>query len=274
MLNSVLKGSMRIARTAFMVLAAAVAFAGDTNVERWDCGVRLPAAPSSASGRLLILPGVGNTRFHLAGFVEAVHEQLPGFEVEVRPWGVPFLTIHNLRAHERNVATANDIAAEIAAWRRAHPAEPFYLVGYSGGGGMATLITAALPSDVLIDRLVLVAPAISPDFPMTEQVLPHVREFAANFASDRDLQVGWGTARFGTIDRKQTESAGAVGFTETHERLLEYHWSPAEAAYGHYGNHLSYLNRRWQDAKLLPVIDPNVTADDVRALWSRGCKEI
>ena len=65
---------------------------------------------------------------------------------------------------EHNEATAVAIAAEIADWRRAHPDAPFYLVGYSGGGGMATLVTAALPDDISIDRLVLVAPAISPDF--------------------------------------------------------------------------------------------------------------
>ena len=169
------------------------------------------AAPSACScrrrreGRLLILPGVGNTRFHLAGFVAAAEAQLPRFDVEVRPWGVPFMTIHNLRAHERNTATVAAIAAEIAQWRRANPDAPFYLVGYSGGGGMATLVTAALPDDVSIDRLVLVAPAISPDYPLASEVLPHVREYVVNYASERDLQVGWGTRTFGTIDRKYTD---------------------------------------------------------------------
>ena len=77
---------------------------------------------------------------------------------------------------------------------------------------MATLVTAALPDDVSIDRLVLVAPAISPDYPLADNVLPHVREHVVNYASERDLQVGWGTRTFGTIDRKKTDSAGAIGF--------------------------------------------------------------
>lgn len=246
----------------------------DSTSERCIDSQAAPARADRSPGRILVLPGVYNTRFQLSGFVERAEARLPGFDVEVRRWGTPLLPLANLRAHERNVATAAALAAEIAEWRAAHPADPFYLVGYSGGGGMATLITAALPSGVKIDRLILVAPAISPDFPIVESVLPHVSEFAANFASDRDLQVGWGTTRFGTIDRKQTASAGAVGFDESNERLLEYQWRPAEVAYGHYGNHLSYLNRRWQDAKLLPVIDPAITADDVRALWARGCKEM
>src|SRR5687768_2001381 len=108
---------------ALLVLCAA-APAADVTAHRWDCGPELETAASQAQGRLLILPGVGNTRFHLAGFVAAVEAQLPRFDVEVRPWGVPFMTIHNLRAHERNTATAAAIAAEITTWRRANPEAP------------------------------------------------------------------------------------------------------------------------------------------------------
>jgi pimeloyl-ACP methyl ester carboxylesterase len=261
------------ARAALMLLFALLAAGGDTSTERWDC--LTPATPpAAATGRLLILPGVGNTRFHLAGFVEAAEQQLPHFEVEVRTWGVPFLTIHNLRAHDRNVATAAEIAADITAWRRSHPTEKFYLVGYSGGGGMVVLVAAALPDDVAIDRLILVAPAISPDYPIVEAVMPHVREFVANFASDRDLQVGWGTSTFGTIDRKMTESAGAIGFAAENPRLLQHLWSLDDVAFGHHGNHLSYLNRRWQDAKLLPALDPALTVEQVRAAWASTCREL
>ena len=259
--------------TAVLSLVA-FAPAGDTAARRWDCtGVQSPATVSAETGRLLILPGVGNTRFQLAGFVEAASRQLPNFDVEVRPWGTPFLALHNLQAHERNVATAAEIAADIATWRRAHPADKFYLVGYSGGGGMVTLITAALPDDVVIDRLILVAPAISPDYPLAERVLPHVREYVVNYASDRDLQVGWGTNEFGTIDREYTRSAGAVGFSVASERLLEYFWSAADAGLGHRGNHLSYLVRAWQDARLLPAIDPALTAVELRARWAAACEE-
>jgi pimeloyl-ACP methyl ester carboxylesterase len=260
-------------RALALLLVCAVATAAGP-ARRWDCGSHGRVDPSQAEGRLLILPGVGNTRFHLAGFVANAEVQLPHFDVEVRPWGVPFMTIHNLRAHERNTATASAIAAEIAQWRRAHPDAPFYLVGYSGGGGMATLVTAALPEGVSIDRLVLVAPAISPDYPLSTKVLPHVREYVVNYASERDLQVGWGTRTFGTIDRKNTQSAGAVGFAAAHERVLEYRWSTGDLGLGHSGNHLAYLSGRWQAAKLLPALDPSVGADALRTRWAQTCKEL
>ena len=179
---------------------------------RWDCGPAPVTAPSPVAGRVLILPGVGNTRFHLAGFVAATEAQLPRFDVEVRTWGKPFMTIHNLRAHERNVATAASIAAEIAAWRRANPDAPFYLVGYSGGGGMATLVTAALPDDVAIDRLVLVAPAISPDYPLATDVL------AARARVRRQL-------------RERARSASRLGHAHVrHDRSQEHRRAPARSA--------------------------------------------
>lgn len=262
-----------IAQALTLLLVCAASTGAVTPSGRWDCGPEPVVAASPVAGRVLILPGVGNTRFHLANFVAATEAQLPRFEVEVRTWGKPFLTIHNLRAHERNVATAAAIAAEIATWRRTHPGVPFYLVGYSGGGGMATLVTAALPADVGIDRLVLIAPAISPDYPVVREVLPHVREFAVNYASERDLQVGWGTQTFGTIDRKNTASAGAIGFAADDPRLLQYHWSAADEPLGHAGNHLAYLNPRWQAWKLLPALDPSLGVAALTARWARTCEE-
>jgi pimeloyl-ACP methyl ester carboxylesterase len=259
-------------KTVVVLLACAASSGAVVPAGRSACAPP-PHAPSAVAGRVLILPGVGNTRFHLARFVAATQTQLPHFEVEVRTWGKPFLTIHNLRAHERNVATAQATAQEIAAWRRANPATPFYLVGYSGGGGMATLVTAALPSDVGIDRLILVAPAISPDYPLVDDVLPRVHEFVVNFASERDLQVGWGTKTFGTIDRRYTASAGAVGFSTSDARLLQYHWSRADEPFGHAGNHLAYLNPRWQAAKLLPSLDPALGRDALVEQWAQSCEE-
>jgi len=261
------------AQTLTLLLVCALSSGAVAPAGRWDCGPEPVVAASAVEGRVLILPGVGNTRFHLAKFVAATEAQLPRFEVEVRTWGKPFLTIHNLRAHERNVATAAALAEEIAAWRRTHPDAPFYLVGYSGGGGMATLVTAALPADVRIDRLVLIAPAISPDFPVVRDVLPHVSEFAVNYASERDLQVGWGTRTFGTIDRKNTASAGAIGFAADDPRLFQYHWSAADTPLGHAGNHLAYLNPRWQARKLLPALDPSLGLETLQARWARTCKE-
>ena len=138
---------------------------------------------------------------------------------------------------------------------------------------MATLVVSALPEGIAIDRLLLVAAAISPDFPIEERVLPHVSEFVASFSSELDLQVGLGTRTFGTIDRVKTESAGAVGFSSGHPGLLQWRWSENDRIYGHRGNHLAYLGQRWQSAILLPAMDPRLSAEQVLARWTPTCEE-
>ena len=216
-----------------------------------------------ARGRVLVLPGVFNTRFHLARFARSIEQR--GFDVEVRLWGAPLRPLRNLAAHERNVRTAVQISGGLARWRIDHEQDSLYVVGYSGGGGLAVLAVSALPAKVTVDRLILVAPAISPKYPVETDVLPHVREFVVNYASAKDLQVGWGTQRFGTIDRERTKSAGAIGFDLAHSKLVQWHWSNASIGHGHYGNHLSYLGHRWQTAALLPALDPAVNPRSLAA---------
>lgn len=222
---------------------------------------------NAGQGRVLVLPGIWNTRFQLESFVSMAREQHPGFEVHVRPWGIPLLGLYNLSAYERNRETAMAIADELAVWRDEHPSEPLYVVGYSGGGGFANLVVESLPGGVSVDRLILIAPAISPGFPLADRVLPHVSEFVVNYSSREDLQVGWGTSQFGTMDREHTASAGSVGFELEHPRLVQWHWAPSDRRLGHAGHHLSYLKNEWQRVALLPALDPSIDAQTLQEAW-------
>src|SRR5690606_24574530 len=157
--------------------------------------------------------------------------------IEVPRWGAAPMPLRHSRTHERYRDWARASAREIAEWREAHPADPFYLVGYSGGGGMAVLVVDALPAGVEIDRLILIAPAISPAYPLERNVLPKVTGLVVSYASERDLQVGWGTRTFGTIDRERVDSAGAVGFTADDDKVVQWRWSPSARELGHRGSH-------------------------------------
>jgi pimeloyl-ACP methyl ester carboxylesterase len=221
-------------------------------------------------GKVLLLLGAVNTRHHLSGLAQMIREAHPGLEVVLRPWGVPLLSVHNLRAYERNREVAGKMAGELADYRRAHPDAIIDVLGYSGGGGVAVFLVEALPPNVQIDRLILVAPAISRAYPLKQQVFPHVREFIVNYASDRDVQVGWGTATFGTIDRVFEVSAGYTGFELEHPRLVQVRWDKAMKRQGHHGNHRSYRAPPWQRKYLLPALDPGVTAEELRHLTQAG----
>ena len=226
-----------------------------------------PFPPDAAPGRMIVLPGIHNTLFHLDGFMDMARASLPNFDIDRRKWGLTFFGIRNLRAAEDNIAFARNLATDITQWRRANPDKLLYLMGYSGGGGVASLVLAELPADVSVDRLILVAPAISADFPIEHHAGEHVRDFVVNFASVKDLQVGLGTKLFGTIDRKYEYSAGYSGFTAGFNQLAQWHWSTADQRIGHYGNHVAYLGRRWQRDFLLPALDPSISRAGLEQRW-------
>lgn len=226
-----------------------------------------PFPPSDVAGRMIVLPGIHNTLFHLDGFIEMARASLPNVQIDRRKWGITLLGIYNLRAEEKNRSTARELAADIAAWRRKHPEKLLYLMGYSGGGGVASLVMEELPDDIQIDRLILIAPAISVDYPIDHYASEHVSDFVINFASTRDRQVGLGTRLFGTIDRKYEYAAGFDGFSARSEKLAQWHWREADRSVGHRGNHVAYLGRRWQHDFLLPAIDPSLSREALEQLW-------
>lgn len=226
------------------------------------------SAPSRAEhgGLMILLPGVANSKIPLRGLAGRISRENPEFEVRIQIWGRPLQSLYNLSAVAQNQAAAAELADQITAYRRAHPDRPVYLCGYSGGGGVALLTLASLPADIQIDRLFLVAAAISPDYPITAQVLPHVREFVVNYASRLDTTVRWGTQLAGTIDRKYVASAGSMGFTAAHPQLLQVFWNRHMLSALHLGLHGFYLSPLWQKRYLVPLTAPGLTLEQARQL--------
>ena len=205
-------------------------------------------------GRVIILPGLENVSFHLYGLARRIERRYPGLDATVRTWGPPLMLWRNLRSYDRNLERARQIADEIATWRRAHPRATVDLIGLSGGGAMALLVAEALPEDVQLDRVILLAPAIAHDYPL-DRLMPRIRECVVNFTSALDLHVGWGTRWLGTIDRKYARSAGSLGFDRAHPGLLEVPWSADMISDGHLGFHYFYVVPWWQDRYVLPLLD-------------------
>lgn len=221
-------------------------------------------AENPVRGRIFILPGVTNTQGETGGVAKVLKRAFPDHDVDVRRWGRPFLAITNLRSYERNVKKARELADEIAALRRTDPSVPIDIVGLSGGGAMALFVVEALPEDVSVRRVILLAPAISRSFPIESRVLPKVDDFVVNFVSSLDWQVSLGTKVFGTMDRRAEQSAGYTGFPVDHPRLLQVSWRPEMMMQGHFGNHLSYLSEVWQQQYVAPALEPSMTVEALR----------
>lgn len=218
-----------------------------------------PEMPSDAQldrGCVYLLPGVESGAWQWRDAVAGLREGGVDQAVRVVEWGDrPFGSLSNLVSYAKNRERARAIAADISAYASAHPQHPVTLIGYSGGGGLAVLTAEALPEGTRLDRLILIAAALSPQYDLSTARLA-CRDPIINFRSERDrLTLGVGTSLFGTIDRSFCASAGKSGFEGTGEdKVVQIAWRLEWRKLGHGGGHVGWLSGAWAREVLAPQI--------------------
>ncbi len=224
----------------------------------------LVAANRMKNGLVIVLPGIEGRSKYNADIARGLDDGGVPCAIEIYDWGTPLGALVNLMDLEKNQREASRLADRILRYRRDYPHRPVHLVGHSGGGGMAVLTLEALPTHARVTSVLLLAAAISPEHDLT-RALNHTEQGIWNFYSSSDigyLQVG--TGLFGTIDRKYTRAAGAVGFklppkaTEATKRayknLHSVRYKSMMFRAGHRGGHTGWTNRRFVSVWLAPVI--------------------
>ena len=162
----------------------------------------------------LHLPGIGGETFVHEWWCDEVHRAAPTTQSDVYDWTGHRFPIMVLQAYERNRAEAKKIAEQIATMRREHPAARIVISAESGGAGPAVWALEDLPEDVSVDSVVLLAPALSPEYDLTA-ALRHVTGSMYVFISEQDnFILAWGTEQYGTIDGKRVQAAGRFGFAQ------------------------------------------------------------
>ena len=181
---------------------------------------KLSADALREKGLVIILPGIeGNSPIN-----EHIRQGLRGAgitcAVDIHPWGF-MLPVVKLAVNQINVpgnrAAGRKIAGQIAAYQDRYPDRPVYLVGHSGGAGIAVFALEALdemPGDRHVAGVVLLSASLSCDYDLTT-ALGHSREGIVNFYNDKDIiLLGLGTRIMGNVDGGRAASAGRVGFQE------------------------------------------------------------
>jgi pimeloyl-ACP methyl ester carboxylesterase len=107
---------------------------------------------------------------------------------------------------------ANELAAFIRDYRARHPNRPIYVIGKSGGTGLVLLALQTLPANT-VERVILLSAAVAPTFDLRDALRATRREVVSFHSRHDRLILGWGTSKFGTIDRYYGPSAGLNGFT-------------------------------------------------------------
>jgi pimeloyl-ACP methyl ester carboxylesterase len=221
-----------------------------------------PALQPAGHGLVWMLPGVEGGPWSMAWARAAFLDAGVKAEIRVFKWERPFGTLRNLTDYAGNRRKARQVAQGIAEYRHQHPEAAVDLVGYSGGGGLAIMVAEALPDGVYLRNVVLVQPALSPDYNLTP-ALARIDGKLVNFYSPYDwLILGLGTRVFGTMDRQEVASAGkerfdlarAVREPELRAKVEQRGWELRQLRDGHFGDHFSILSYWWNRRHVAPYL--------------------
>jgi hypothetical protein len=233
--------------------------------ERVNCDCR---------GLVLVADGVGG--LDLCGtalrYVLAA-AQLP-YAIQVVSWGHGFGRWYaDLTNAGNRDSKAQLIADTIERYQAHQPGDPVFLVAKSGGSGVIVKALELL-KNTMVERVVLLAPALSPAYDLTG-ALGAVRRELVVFWSPLDVFVlGAGTRLFGTADRIKTVSAGMVGFRapalenldrspgNSYGKLRQVRWQPQMATTGYLGGHMGTDSPMFLRKYVVPLL---------RVEETRGC---
>lgn len=197
----------------FMICLAGLSAAGAAGCTRTDTTYVTEARRNN--GLVIILPGIeGESPFNhdiRRGLVDAgVLKAMPIYK-----WGRP-VPVAGLLLNQVDVIgnriEADRIAKMIVQYQDCYPGRPVYLVGHSGGGGIAVFTAESLPPGRTVQGLILLSASISPGYNLTK-ALSHTDKGIVNFYNETDVAVlGLGTTLVGNVDRMPGPSAGLAGF--------------------------------------------------------------
>ena len=229
---------------------------------------RFAPPPEDTSKDVLIhLPGITGELVIDREFVRGMKQAGYQGEATILDWTSDNTGIAALYAEKHNAREAEMLAERIVQLRRDNPKGRIVLSAHSGGNGIAVWALERLPDDVRIDDLLLLSPALSPDYDLSK-ALRHVSGRAYAFTSPYDLFIlGAGTMLFRTMDGKRADSAGRVGFVRPagaddsqYAKLVQHPYRASWIRYGNIGDHIGVMSRRFVATVIAPLV---VRAEDI-----------
>ena len=216
-------------------------------------------------GLVILLPGIEGRSVLETNVARGLIDGGVQAAIEVQDWtsGWWVLMPWHLCAYDRNRRMAARIASRIEEYRSSFPGRPVHLIGHSGGAGMALFVLEALPDDVRVSSVILLAAAVSSGYSLSA-ALEHTDEGIWNFHSVLDgMLLGLASLVAGTMDRRRAVAAGALGFdTEfmsqaqqlSAGRLHQVPFTGRMCLSGNLGGHFGCMNRLFAEEWLAPIV--------------------
>jgi pimeloyl-ACP methyl ester carboxylesterase len=212
-------------------------------------------------GVVFVADGSGNLHGTFDGLARVVAETCQPVWVLRVGWshgtGRVFCDLHG-RSNQRT--KGQGLAAEVLQYRATHPGGRICLVGHSAGAAVVLAAAEALPPGA-VDRIVLLAPAVSPGYDL-RPALVCSREGIDCFHSHRD-SVSRLLAVVGTADGSWVCSAGRGGFRTTphtaadallYQGLRQHAWHREAGDPGDNGGHFCWTRDAFLRASVLPLL--------------------
>jgi pimeloyl-ACP methyl ester carboxylesterase len=241
-----------------LLLAAGTIGCGQTNERMYVTQQRMEA------GLVVSLDGIGGYNWGPRWLRSGLDEAGCTHAIVIYDWskGWTGMWVGDLMDRDRNLAAARDLAHMIASYKAAMPDRPVTIIGHSGGAAVVVWALESMPDDCKVDRAILLAPALSPNYDLSK-ALRAVRSRLYVMYSHWDVgTMGAGTALIGTMDRKNTVSAGLVGFNispecaelEQYGKVRQVEWTADLMKVGNWPGHMGWTSTRFAREFIAPII--------------------
>lgn len=247
-------------RSHLSIVLAIAACGGCTAARPEPCPV---CQPTPAQGVVFVIDGAGGGEHTTTAVRQAVADERVPLCVEGVEWThgrFRFLADQVHAAHARDAGRR--LAERISAYRCSCPCCRVYLVAHSAGSLVALSAAEALPPNA-IDRIVLLAPAVSAEYDL-RSALCGARQGIDVFSSSRDvLYLGFGTGVVGSTDRRWGPVSGRVGFDPVYAsaeeaclyaKLRLHPWDSCVAWTGNHGGHYGTLKAEYLRSYVVPLL--------------------
>lgn len=178
-------------------------------------------------GLVVILPGIEGKGISSESIREGLIDGGVSQRIETFEWGMPVPGLgmaFNQMDVARNRDQAEKLAIRIYEYQRAYPARPVFLVGHSGGSGVAVFALESLSrlrDAKCVNGAILIASSLSADYDLSP-ALKNTRYGIVSVSNPFDLAVlGIGTVAMGNVDGTRSASAGRTGFVMEDARLFK-----------------------------------------------------
>jgi pimeloyl-ACP methyl ester carboxylesterase len=208
-------------------------------------------------GLVVVLPGIEGEGPLSYAIRDGVLDGGVQSAVPIYRWGRPIPLagpLLNQTGVIGNRLAGERIAQMIADYQDSHPGRPVYVVGHSGGGGVAVFAAESLPDGCKVEGLVLLSASISKGYDLNK-ALAHCRRGIINYYSSRDVGLlGVGTTLVGNVDGRRGPSAGLSGFDRPFPGLKQVAWTRRMAAHGNHGSHTDSASRAFVRHYVAPFL--------------------